>query len=361
MQVRPIDFEEAVFVLGAGFSVPSGLPPTNEVNRQFLDPGGSSGVETTISNYLSIFWQEIFGHMEGGPLPSLEDHFTALDLAANSGHNLGRWTPAMLRALRRMSIHRVFEILNRSYRDSPEIEQLVKRIAESETARIVSTNWDIVVEKHAWKAGIDVDYGISGTALNGEEGVYFPCLELSKLHGSANWHYCDSCRLAFWGVDSMGKTTLEYGSFVQVQDFERLAGLTGETSFIPLEENLDHLPCPKCHSGNLSARVATFSYQKALGFLPFHEAWEKSLRFLAESSQWIFLGYSLPSADYHLRNLFKVAQMIPGNAPERQVHVVLKDGQDAKRAQMRYKQFFGNHFVEYCDKGLEQWVDDNVQ
>jgi hypothetical protein len=64
--------------------------------------------------------------------PALEYHFTAIDLAANSGHHLGTdYSPRKLRAIRRFSIHRAFKILDMRYRSSEPIRTILARLNET--------------------------------------------------------------------------------------------------------------------------------------------------------------------------------------------------------------------------------------
>src|SRR5436305_68599 len=103
--------------LGSGFSAGFGLPTTKQLQERLLSvPGKAPNVlrrERFISAQLKRFWEDVFGWAQGHPVPSLEDHFTQIDLAANSGHNLGpAYPPKLLRALRRFTIHRVFKILD---------------------------------------------------------------------------------------------------------------------------------------------------------------------------------------------------------------------------------------------------------
>jgi hypothetical protein len=105
-------------ITGAGFSAESGVPLTSEIGRLFLTaPLGSSTppvVQSWITEQLRRYWKATFGFAGREPTPSFEDHFTLLDLAANAGHHLGRgYSPAALRTIRRLSIHRVFETLDR--------------------------------------------------------------------------------------------------------------------------------------------------------------------------------------------------------------------------------------------------------
>lgn len=113
-------------IVGAGFSVPAGISSANQLARRFLaTPGGSGPVDDTITEALTDFWSKVFG-ADGGTQPTLEEHFTVLDLAANTGHQLGRhYPPRKLRAIRRLSIHRTFQVLDRRYRHSPAIATLL--------------------------------------------------------------------------------------------------------------------------------------------------------------------------------------------------------------------------------------------
>jgi hypothetical protein len=67
-------------------------------------------------------------------LPALEDIFTCIDLAAGTGHDLGvrKYTPKVLRAIRRMAIYRIFSVLDRRFSYSPEIESLLSECCPHE-------------------------------------------------------------------------------------------------------------------------------------------------------------------------------------------------------------------------------------
>jgi NAD-dependent SIR2 family protein deacetylase len=86
--------EKVVLFLGSGFSKELGLPTSGELQNNFLeldfDPGSDLDREMFISKLLGDFWRDVFGWTPSRPRPALEDHFTQIDLAANSGHYLGR-------------------------------------------------------------------------------------------------------------------------------------------------------------------------------------------------------------------------------------------------------------------------------
>jgi len=341
-------------IVGAGFSRSAGLPLTSDVSRYFLRFPETfptpAAVQEAISRQLRRFWESVFGYEDGGPFPSFEDHFTALDLAANAGHNLGHYSPAKLRALRRLSIHRVFDILDSNYSPSRAIGVFLRELAGREKTSIISTNWDVVAEKHFSDAAIPFTYSIPGHWDPG----YVPspnAIPLIKLHGSANWHYCDVCRTASFGFT--GKTALLYRTFLESRDFVAL----GEHEVAPKVEEigLGGVPCHGCHNRRMSARVATFSYTKAFDFFLFHALWDRALYQLRESPFWTFIGYSLPEADFAFRNLLLTAGAASLGHTHRQVRVVALDSDGSVRD--RYKRFFGHRLVEFHDTGFDAWVD----
>jgi hypothetical protein len=351
-------------VLGAGFSVPSGVPPTNQLSQKFLTferhdcSPAESTIQRTISDNLQQYWEDVFGFKKGEPEPSFEDHFTLLDLAANVGHNIGPcYSPARLRALRRISIHRVFEILDIDYEQNLAISRFLQILSGSECSSVVSLNWDIVVENHLLALNIPFKYGIRGRFLDGRvpNEAAFPVI---KLHGSANWHYCDSCHTTLFGGPGDGKTTLIHRTFLEPGDFRVLVGgdhlvnevgatITGGT------------PCIVCDNRKTTARVATFSYAKAFDFFPFHASWDAALQSLRSARRWIFIGYSLPAADFAFKHLLKTAQLATTGDSPKEVHVVLK-GEDRAVIE-RYRQFFGHRLVEMFTDGVEDWVAQAIE
>ena len=136
---------KVTLILGAGFSCEASLPTTPELSNQFLAvPENGTlphAVEGEISKHLGKFWEKVFGY-SGENRPSLEDHFTVIDLAANTGHHLGPfYSPRKLRAIRRFSIHRVFQILDSKYRASETITSLLTILSQATDLTIISTNW----------------------------------------------------------------------------------------------------------------------------------------------------------------------------------------------------------------------------
>jgi NAD-dependent SIR2 family protein deacetylase len=346
--VRTID--DTVVFLGAGFSRAAGLSTTGELSLRFLEtadtPFTGLEVQQAITEALQDFWSKVFGYRRGEPEPSFEDHFTALDLAANSGHQLGlHYSPRRLRAIRRFSLHRVFELLNQPAHDpDPAVGEFVRAVAEGRRNAVVTTNWDIVVENRLTDARYPYHHGIPMRYADGAR-MLKTGLPILKLHGSTHWLYCDSCRRVFSGNPGGPKAVLEIAAFLEESDFVALerpvpAGL---------HDRLAKL-CACC-GARLSARVATFSYSKALQFFQFQGVWEIALRRLQEARRWLFVGYSLPEADFELRHLLKTAELSRGPENRPEITVVLKD----KDSPQRYRRFFGLPETAIIQHGFDAW------
>ena len=270
------DFCGTVAILGAGFSVPAGVPSTNRISSRFLSVDRSSltpqPIQERMSAHLSQYWRDVFQYQGGDFRPSFEDHFTLLDLSANTGHYLGGYKPAMLRALRRISIHRVFDILFGSYRHSDSIASFLQQFTSAPNTSIVSLKWDLVLENHLNSLRIPYQYGIPGEYLDRQE-LQAVGHRITKLHGSINWFYCDKCHSAAFG-HPLSKTVLHSRCLLLPKDFEVLQpeNPLGRAAFEP---GAMAVPCPnKCGNRCMTCRVATFSHTKSTDFYFFHSSWD---------------------------------------------------------------------------------------
>ena len=190
-------------ITGAGFSKALGGLTTTDLARDFLrEPELARApadrepeLERAVTGLLRRFWSDVFGwEGEAAQRPSLGDHFTVIDLAANAGHNLGvYYSPRRLRAVRRLSLHRVFGLLAASRTNPlPTAAGWLRGLRAQARLGIVSLNWDTLAEE---AAGQPFDYRPRASFWAGQESGGTRVL---KLHGSANWTYCDACRVLDW-------------------------------------------------------------------------------------------------------------------------------------------------------------------
>jgi hypothetical protein len=235
---------ETVYVVGAGFSHHAGLPLTTKFTEALLEAREfTGGPSRMLVDFLSDFIYHAFGHSRRARAkywPDLEDLFTCVDLSANTGHHLGStFTPADLRTVRRALLSRIIRMLDHKYelgrrKKAVEWRHLEEFFWEINARRVafISMNWDTIIERKLGMTRQDLSLDYCCDALAAEipdlpdpthfssrkkflkeiaEGrrISLAALPLNrkqventtavvKIHGSANWLYCDNCRHVFW-------------------------------------------------------------------------------------------------------------------------------------------------------------------
>lgn len=349
------------FILGAGFSRCSGLPIQSEFSHLLLSEEFDSDIDRVITRILHEFLQDVFGWTDGEPLPSLEDIFTCIDLSAGTGHHLGvKYTPKVLRAVRRIAIYRLFSVLDRRFHYSDEISALLgNTITAKDHPSFVVLNWDIVLEKHLSNThpGWQIDYCCEANNWNlctGEEGL--PAIQVCKLHGSSNWVYCENCLALFYDLDS--KLSLHSKVGLIKSDFRLFdEGFTNRRF-----DNCIAIPpstrqCRRCKN-MVSSHIATFSFRKSFRTHAYSSIWHCAEEILSKSEHWVFIGYSLPQADFEFKHLLKAAQLryCHLNGRTHTIEVVSKG--DAARSE--FEKFFGAGNVIYHGSELSGYVSRKV-
>jgi len=356
-----------VFILGGGFSYYAGLPLTSGFTRALIAAKdretGRSGI---LVHHLSKFVRSTFGCKSGSSedWPSLEDLFTCIDLAANSGHHLGeRYSAAYLRTVRRCLIARIIRMLDNrldkaAHKKGDKWEMLKSFLCNVDYASsaFLSMNWDEVVEKrfriiHPGK--VHLDYGCdavpvtrsaAGRQILAVEPNTGPILRITKIHGSVNWLYCDNCQRVFWLQPSQGRHLSN--QLLSAVEWKKLAPNNNYSS--------KRWTCPFCKKVPLSTRLATFSYRKALDFPMFQKSWSTAENLLRNAEIWAFIGYLLPAADYEFKYLLKRIQL--SRQPRPRI-VLVTGGDDGEATYENYRRFFGpelkkgkNCFLRGLDK-----------
>jgi hypothetical protein len=344
-------------ILGAGFSKNASLPLTGEVSAFLLDKSFTSRTDLIISNSIKKFLKYVFGWRKEEPIPPLEDIFTLIDLSANTGHNLGRpFPPKSLRALRRMLIFRVYSVLDMKFQHCADIDSLLRHFlpaAGPVTTHFIVLNWDIVLEQHlAQLRHIAVDYCVSAQPWHRTPSPSAPRVGVAKIHGSSNWVYCDNCHTLFFDLSTKlslgiraGLIKADFRLFDQSVDKQTFRSAIGLSS--------PDRACRICKVA-VGPHIATFSYRKSFRTQAFASTWLAAERILSEAPRWLFVGYSLPPADYEFKHLLKTCELklkVAGNHPKRIDVVLLND----PLAETAYKRFFGAH-VRVHQQGLTQYV-----
>lgn len=304
-------------------------------------------------DHLGAFVNGVFDHNKSAKAaywPTLEDVFTNIDLAANSGHHLGpNYSPSALRTERRVLLARMMYMLHERYSEAES-----KRAADwlqlnafllgldVPKSSFISMNWDTVIERRlAELRDIQVvDYGCGaiparfprdGTVIKKRllrKGL--PSVRIAKMHGSVNWLYCDNCRRLYWFPPR--KAMMVANQLIRREEAVKLDPRT--------LDGCARWCCTNCTDVPLTTRIATFSYLKALDFPMFEKSWLSAERALRSADKWIFIGYSLPAADFEFKHLLKRVQLSRRRAPE---FVVITGGliSDCDQTYTNYQGFFG--------------------
>lgn len=342
-----------LLIVGAGFSWNAGLPLASGFTRDLLNLRGLrlEGPSVRQVAFIRSFVDQVFGEGEARKSeqwPELEDIFTLIDLSANAGHHLGTsYSASDLRIVRRSIIVRMIRMLSQAYsrrQAKPDakwrmLERFFRQF-DAETTGVLSMNWDTVFEAGVARTQSirNIDYGCYASphryknrALISRK-IQGEALSLLKPHGSVNWVYCDACRETFWVPPSQTEQVAQ--TLFRERDWDAIP----RTARLKLPKVLTP-PCPHCGAESLGTRFATFSYRKALDF-PMHAAsWRTAEEHLKSSVDWVFIGYSMPAADFEFKHLLKRVQLTELIRPN---ITVITGGQGADDTVGRFTKFFGD-------------------
>lgn len=341
----------ATVILGAGFSKNSGLPVQAEIPELLIENQNENEFENSISHVIKGFYEDTFCFSKGSVLPNLDDILTCIDISTNSGHHLGiKYSSMHLRAIRRFIVYRLYSVLQKNYVYSEDVVKLVGSLRENYSrVDFIVLNWDTVLENYIYliEPEITIDYCNGGKQLRrGTFNEAKEALKIIKIHGSSNWLFCDNCRELF--IDSNGDIPLIKKAGFKAMDFE----LFDEFKGTPV--NLEREKCIIC-GDYISSHIATFSFRKSFRENSFPQVWNMAEEVLTNSDKWIFIGYSLPQADYEFKHLLKIAELKLNHIRERklEIDVVLLNSTTTISA---YKSFFGERIAKICNGGIAEYL-----
>lgn len=372
-----------VFVLGAGFSKAANFPLQAELLSLVTDSvfiGGAdilSDPDPPTAEFLA-HRQQLLAFLDRtfrGGEQRLEDVFTLLDQAIAEHSTFGgygvmelitirdQWVRAILFCLHKCSEQHLAEPASIYVRFATWlIRQRVKAGIGGDPVSILSLNWDSLVEDSLFHVirdldalgRIDVDYCVYTTPLDENpqicphtpspkqraSGIYN--VKLLKLHGSATWLRCTNSGLVYTGL---GMTTPASTLYVVPRPSPFMAAHPNQVGGpgVPLEPY-----------------IITPTYSKVFDLPHIKTTWHNAFVELREASEVVFIGYSLPDADYHFRAL-----LLRAIRPSARVRVVLgpssnPDGysSNAERESLpdvRYRRLFGES-VKFDYGGMENLI-----
>lgn len=310
---------------------------------------------------------------------NLEDIYTPIDRSIADGAPFRNYTFTDLVELRdvinRLIILAIRKCVERKKKPQQTITKfanyLIKQGRErlnnekTDTIAVITTNWDIMLDnylnnlmseetpvKDAEFCGV-VDYCCYISSLKEDDNKIKPGLyaigkggynvKILKLHGSLNWMQCPRCQRLY----------VEYykhfsGGYIFKEKFCRHC----ERNFKILEDA----------SIKLGINLIMPTFLKNLSNVQNKLIWQNTGIELAEASKVVFLGYSLPQADFEFKQL--LSRMIRTNA---EIEVVLLEADNPKNgpgvptnhqtAGYRYEVFFSGRQLKISYDGVGSYIN----
>lgn len=285
---------------------------------------------------------------------NLEDIFTSFDKSAQTKEYLRHYTYQQMDEIR-YSIMCLFIYylakctLEHDYENQDYLGFInyIKTHRTKASLTIITTNWDTLLEKYLQATNIKYTFPISDQVLfdrlstEMEEGRK---VELIKMHGSIDWLKCVGCG----GLQ-----------VCTTQDVSRFLFKDGEEQ-----------TCGRCHRSTreygmlLQPEIITPTMVKSFSSKLYRELWDAAETRLRDATHIIFVGYSLPIADFEFRYLLQ--KSVPNTA---KIDVVLYHDDDPSRVtstalksllpEKRYRDLFPRNNVQFFYEGFGNYFSVN--
>lgn len=345
----------AAVILGAGFSKNSGIPVECEIPRLLIPDKADNEFDDAVGVVLKRFMEDIFGYDGTGTIPALSDILNSIDISTSSGHCLGiKYNPIHLRAIKRMLMYRLFNVLEDFFKPSNDVKKLIEILQKSfSNIGYIVLNWDTVLEKYLLSnyGNLIIDYCNGGSLLEAEHfKIDRTVLQIAKIHGSCNWLYCNNCRTVF--NDLFNSTTVTQRAGFQKNDLNMFDEFNKVRD---IERYINIKKCSLCNN-DISSHIATFGYRKSFKANSFPNIWNRAEHILTDADKWIFIGYSLPEADYEFKHLLKIAELklqhVKNNVLSIDI-ILLNDNNSVNK----YRNYFGKRINIICNKGISEYIN----
>ncbi len=364
---------KTVYILGAGFSIQAGAPSQAKIVEKIFEKNraySSNFTRGSIRKFRNFLTNTLLIPAKFHKKVPLEDIFTPLDrcIADNiSFRNLNVADIIKTRENIYYLIGRTLELLlppssNKNYIDEfanylvdRSKHRMRRKQKKKDLISVISTNWDVLLD-NSIQAIINKDfkdqavvdyccyissYGESdksvkpGLQMLGEGGFN---IKLLKLHGSLNWLQCPRCSRVY---------------------------ITFEES-IAIRHIFEPINCRHCDnnfgntpdSHNLSSNLIMPTFLKDFTNPQYKLIWQNAGIELSEADRIVFIGYSLPQADFEMRQL--LARMVKDDAKIEVVSYGKETDRDVIDLKKRFSVFFGRRETKFHWCGAESFIQNEI-
>lgn len=299
------DTPSTVFIFGAGASYSAGVPLQADLVPQILKQSDPQLQNSDIAAHVRTFIQENFEPQDR--FPSLEEIFGLIAFCLANDHSLSKnWSAQSLLKVRSELVKVIHYLISRGTAQSKEFRLFWQRVSDLQASvGVVTTNYDTLIDEafdaiypeflldycidlvnHRYPAIVHpFDWWLDPTKPTDVNGDVAPQrVKVVKLHGSLNWKYCSTC-------GQVALTPWQHQFNLKLDSFS--------TFF----ESQVH-QCPFDGTG-LQSLLQPPSHVKAKSNYIFNRLYDQAAYMLGAAERLVFIGYSFPEADVHIRALVK--------------------------------------------------------
>jgi len=375
--------DKTVYILGAGFSMDAGAPSQGQIVKSILGlrdvykKKNRATVHRWVDKFEDFLENTLRVSNDERSFYSLEDIYTPIDKSIAENISFRGHTPSELTDLRD-AFNRLIILAVRSYIEmSGKSKATINRFAEHITklskirlddekadgVAVITTNWDIMLDntvnhivkneplKKKQKFPGVVDYCCYISSLDENDDKIKPGLyaigkggynvKILKLHGSLNWLQCPKCQRIYvkfyfhWN-----------GGYV----FDKKYCRHCERNYKQKNDE----------SNQVHTNLIMPTFLKNLNNVQNKLIWQNAGIELAEASKIVFLGYSLPAADFEFKQL--LSRMIRSDA---KIEAVLIEADDPDKsmgsarfqtAGYRFRNFFSGRDIRIEYDGIATYI-----
>lgn len=359
---------KTVYILGAGFSVEAKAPTQEKLVSEIFRIHNENPI--IFSNQKFEEFKKFLSRTLEIPdelqstIP-LEDIFTPLDSCIANNMSFRDLSVSRLKEKRNLIFELIGKTLQHILESSPKdyiddfgdylVNESKKRAnnnyREKDLVSVISTNWDILLDNSIYNSikkinelGV-VDYCCYISSYDKNDETVKPGLEilgkggfnvkLLKLHGSLNWLQCPRCHRIY----------VKFNQKIAMNPFSSIK----KPSCIHCDNNFG-----KLNSHNLNPNIIMPTFLKDLSNPQYKIIWQNAGIELSEAKKIVFIGYSLPQADFEMRQL--LSRMVD---KETEIEVVNWKNPDNPEPYNNlissFKQFFGRDVLDF-EGGTSKYI-----
>jgi len=339
-----IEKEKVLFIFGAGASYDAGAPTQEKIFEYYFKKSDSTRADIKLEE----FFQKIFGVQrflnlgKYSTFPTFEEVLGILEFSVQNNASLGQdFTIEKIRRMKELVINLMAKTIKESL-ESPKNDNhkiLIEKLFENNEFEysFINLNYDILLDKAliGLYEKYYLDYGIEFWRNYLDETWSKPRdskVYLLKPHGSLNWFYCPSCNSIYLNVK-------------------------GKPAFKKTEIEPTIPKCKYCNSEQ-TLFIIPPTFFKTLTNLHIATILQKIQKEVVNSDCLIFIGYSFPDADLHLKYIIKKAfQFLQKSRKVIVIEKELKGGPDLKLLDtyLRYERIFKEFY--FIPIGFEKFVE----